>query len=517
MIELEGNEVPEAIVNAGLKFASEIIEKIQNFQTTIIAEIGKPKRSITYTEIGENIVTLFQNHIASEMEEALFTGPGREKEYALKTKWMELVATHDDISAHLADAYFENAVNDMIHTEAIEHDRRPDGRGFDEVRPLFAQAGGISPVLHGAGVFYRGATHILSVLTLGGPHEAQVIDGMEVKEKKRFMHHYNFPPFSSGEVGRVGGTNRRMIGHGALAEKALRAIIPEKEVFPYTIRIVSEAFSSNGSTSMGSVCGSTLALLDAGVPIKQPVAGIASGLMMGKNGKYKVLTDIQGPEDHHGDMDFKVAGTRNGVTAIQMDVKVDGVTLPILAEAFEKAKAARLHILDVLAQAISEPRKEISPYAPKIVTIVIKPDQIGMVIGPGGKTINAIREETGAEIDIEDDGTVFITGRNGSADQAKQIIADMTHEYKAGERAMGTVTRIVEFGVFVKIAKNTEGLVHVSEMASFRVENPAQYLKIGQEVPVIVKEIDEKGRVNLSIKRADPEFIKPNTVPPKTV
>jgi polyribonucleotide nucleotidyltransferase len=239
--------------------------------------------------------------------------------------------------------------------------------------------------------------------------------------------------------------------------------------------------------------------------------------MMGKNGKYKVLTDIQGPEDHHGDMDFKVAGTRNGVTAIQMDVKVDGVTLPILAEAFEKAKAARLHILDVLAQAISEPRKEISPYAPKIVTIVIKPDQIGMVIGPGGKTINAIREETGAEIDIEDDGTVFITGRNGSADQAKQIIADMTHEYKAGERAMGTVTRIVEFGVFVKIAKNTEGLVHVSEMASFRVENPAQYLKIGQEVPVIVKEIDEKGRVNLSIKRADPEFIKPNTVPPKTV
>jgi polyribonucleotide nucleotidyltransferase len=387
---------------------------------------------------------------------------------------------------------------------------------MNEVRPLFAQAGGISEVLHGSGIFYRGQTHILSVLTLGGPKEAQIIEGMEVQERKRFMHHYNFPPFSSGEIGRVGGTNRRMVGHGALAEKALRPVIPPKEIFPYTIRIVSEALSSNGSTSMGSVCASSLALMDAGVPIKEPVAGIASGLMMdAKTGKYQILTDIQGPEDHHGDMDFKVAGTRNGVTAIQMDVKVDGIPLPILREAFEQARVAREHILKTLLAAIPAPRQNISPYAPKILTITIRPDQIGMVIGPGGKTVNAIRDETGAEIEIEDDGTVYITGRNGAAEAARAIVAEMTHEYQPGERFTGTVTRILEFGAFVRIGKNAEGLVHVSEIANFRVGKVTDYLAVGMQVPVVVKEIDEKDRINLSIKRADPEFIKPHTQPHK--
>jgi polyribonucleotide nucleotidyltransferase len=268
--------------------------------------------------------------------------------------------------------------------------------------------------------------------------------------------------------------------------------------------------ASNGSTSMASVCGSTLSLMDAGVPIKEPVAGIASGLMMESATKYKVLTDIQGPEDHHGDMDFKVAGTKNGVTAIQMDVKVDGIPLPILKEAFDKAKNARLQILEVMKGAIAAPRSDISPYAPKIITIKIKPDQIGLVIGSGGKTVNEIRDTTGAEIDIEDDGTVFITGKGGSAEKAREIIASMTHEYKSGEMFKGKVTRLMDFGAFVEIGYNAEGLVHVSEMASFRIERVADYMKVGMEVPVVVKEIDEKGRINLSIKRADKDFIKPN-------
>jgi len=306
----------------------------------------------------------------------------------------------------------------------VEKNARPDGRGIDEVRPLFAKAGGVSQVLHGSGLFYRGGTHILSVLTLGGPKDAQTVETMEThRESKHFMHHYNFPPFSSGETGKMGGTNRRMIGHGALAEKALAPVIPTQEKFPYTIRMVSEAFSSNGSTSMGSVCGSTLALMDGGVPISAPVAGIASGLMMLNHKTYKVLTDIQGPEDHHGDMDFKVAGTRKGITAIQMDVKVDGVPIAILAEAFGKARAAREKILDVMEKEIAEPRKDISPRAPKILTLQIRKEQIGFIIGAGGKTINEIKEKTGVDaIDIEDDGRVFITGKNGSAEKASAVI-----------------------------------------------------------------------------------------------
>jgi polyribonucleotide nucleotidyltransferase len=410
------------------------------------------------------------------------------------------------MDAALASAYFDDAVNTLLHKKAIDEGKRPDGRGFDEIRPLFAKAGGISQVLHGTGTFYRGGTHVLSVLTLGGPNEALTIEGMEEKGKKRFMHHYNFPPFSSGETGRMGGLNRRMIGHGALAEKALRAVIPTKEAFPYTIRIVSEAFASNGSTSMGSVCGGTIALLDAGVPITRPVAGIASGLMMESPSRYKVLTDIQGPEDHHGDMDFKVAGTSKGITAIQMDVKVDGVPLQILKEALEKARLARLHILKTMEAAIASPRPDISPYAPKIVSLKIKQDQIGLVIGPGGKTINAIREETGAEIEIEEDGTVYVTGKNGAAEKARDIIAEMTREYKAGDRFEGEVTRILDFGAFVKIGKNTEGLVHISELSPVRVNKVTDLVKLGDVLPVVIKEIDEKERINLSVKRADPIF-----------
>lgn len=511
MIEMGGKEIPEDTVMEGLTYASAEIEKLQKFQKDIIAKRGKTKRVVELDEIGEDIKKLFTEKIAPKFEKTIFAGvAGRADEYALMEEWVTAVKEVEGMDEHIARRYFDDMVNDLLHKKAVTENKRPDNRGFDDVRPLYAQAGGFSSVLHGTGIFYRGGTHILSALTLGGPQDSQLIEGMEVQGKKRYMHHYNFPPFSSGETGRMGGMNRRAIGHGALAEKALVPVLPEKEVFPYTIRIVSESMASNGSTSMASVCGSTLALMDAGVPIKEPVAGIASGLMMESPTKYKVLTDIQGPEDHHGDMDFKVAGTKNGVTAIQMDVKVDGIPLPILKEAFVKAKAARLTILEVMKKAIAAPRADISPYAPKIVVIKIKPDQIGMVIGGGGKTVNEIREKTGAEIDIEDDGTVFITGKNGAAEKARDIIASMTHEYKPGEMFKGKIVRIMDFGAFVEIGYNAEGLVHVSEIAPFRVERVADYLKEGMEVPVVVKETDERGRISLSIKRADKDFIKPN-------
>jgi len=327
------------------------------------------------------------------------------------------------------------------------------------------------------------------------------------------MHHYNFPPYSSGETGRMGGINRRAVGHGALAEKALSAVIPPAEQFPYTIRLVSECFASNGSTSMGSVCASTLALMDGGVPIVAPVAGIAMGLMLSANfatdKKYKVLTDIQGPEDEFGDMDFKVAGTRAGVTAIQMDIKLGGVPVPILVEALAGAKAARLHILDVIEKEIEAPRAHISPRAPEIITMRVRPDQIGLVIGGGGKTINGIKDVTAvSDITIEDDGSIFITGKGGTAEKARGMIEALVKEYKPGEMYEGEVTRLMDFGAFVRIGpgKDAEGLVHVSEVAPFRIERIAQAVSVGERVRVMIKEIDEKGRINLSIKAADPDF-----------
>ncbi|MDP2648961.1 MAG: polyribonucleotide nucleotidyltransferase, partial [bacterium] len=357
--------------------------------------------------------------------------------------------------------------------------------------------------------FYRGATHVLAALTLGGPGDAQLVDTIEFQDaKKTFMLHYNFPPFSVGETGRVGGFNRRMTGHGALAEKSLRPMLPDKEKFPYTIRIVSECLASNGSTSMGTVCAGTLALMDAGVPITRPVAGIAMGLMSdSKTGAYKILTDIQGPEDHHGDMDLKVAGTSEGVTGAQMDVKVEGVSLKALAEALVQAKKARLEILEVIAKALAAPREDISPRAPKILTTSVKQDQIGLVIGPGGKTINGIRDETGCDdITIEEDGTIFVTGKNGTAEAALKQIVDLTRDYLVGERFEGPVVRMLDFGAFVKIGPNTDGLVHVSEIAPFRIGKISDAVSIGDVVPVVIKEIDEKGRYNLSIKAADQEW-----------
>ncbi|MCR4284100.1 MAG: polyribonucleotide nucleotidyltransferase [Parcubacteria group bacterium] len=524
MIEAGAKEVSEGKIKEAFLLAEKELKKIEDFQKQIINDIGKEKVAIEEKKPSEELKKLFMEHIAVKLEEVIFSNTTSEIN-PLKDFWLGVIKEALPEEMPIAGDYFESEIDKFVHKEAIFSNRRPDGRAMDEVRPLFAKAGALSDLLHGSGIFFRGGTHVLSVLTLGGPKEVQLVEGMEVQTEKRFMHHYNFPPFSVGDVGRMGGINRRAVGHGALAEKALEAVLPSKDEFPYTIRIVSESMASNGSTSMGSVCASTLALMDAGVPIKNPVAGIAMGLMLseaksarggseaksappagGSEQEYKVLTDIQGPEDHHGDMDFKVAGTKEGVTAIQMDVKVEGIPSKILIEALEGAKKARLKILDKITEAISAPRPETKEAAPKIIKIMINPEKIGEVIGPGGKVIKSIIEETGSEIDIEQDGSVFITGKKDAVEKAKKIVEDITREYHAGEKFDGVVTRLFDFGAMVKIGHNTEGLVHVSEIAPFRIDKVTDVVNIGDTVPVIVKEIDEKGRVNLSIKSADPLY-----------
>lgn len=507
MIEVGANEVTEEDLKVALIEATRAHATVQQWQEEIIKEIGTQKVTLQTQTVPDAVQALFAEHIKPKMNEYVFE---KNAAYTLKDEWMTLAKERLETDAEIkhADHYFEDQVDHFVHVEAIKNNRRQDGRAMDEIRELYAQAGGISDIIHGTGMFFRGGTHVLSALTLGGPGDAQIIDSIETRDtQKRYMHHYNFPPFSVGETGRVGGFNRRQIGHGALAEKALLPVLPSKDEFPYTIRIVSETMASNGSSSMASVCGSTLALMDAGVPIKKPVAGIAMGMMSDAEGNYKILTDIQGPEDHFGDMDFKVAGTKDGVTAVQMDVKVGGVKVDILAEGLLQAKKARLHILDVLTNAIAAPRTDINPRAPKIITLRIAVDQIGLVIGPGGKTINGIKDRTQCtEITIEDDGTVYITGTNGTAEAAAQEIQDLTHVPQPGERYEGEVTRLMDFGAFVKINAHNEGLVHVSEIAPFRIGNVADAVSIGEKVPVIIKEIDEKGRINLSIKAADAEF-----------
>ncbi len=523
MIEVGAKEVGEDEVATAFARAVEEHNILLKWQSDIVREIGKQKRDMGIKEAPEAVVELFNNEFAPRMTQTVFCGEaGKDSMYALKKELLARIAElaeTDERFAKLpkgaADRLLDDAVDREIHRGAIEDGKRADNRAFDELRPLFAQAGGVSSVLHGSGIFYRGGTHVFTALTLGGPGDSQIIDSIETagEEHKRFIHHYNFPPYSSGETGRVGGINRRAIGHGALAEKALSAVIPDKDAFPYTIRVVSECFASNGSTSMGSVCASTLALMDGGVPITAPVAGIAMGLMMSPSfatdGKYKVLTDIQGPEDSHGDMDFKVAGTRSGITAIQMDIKLDGVPVAVLTEALAGAKKARLQILEVIEREIAAPRQSLSPRAPEIITIHVRPDQIGLVIGGGGKTINGIKEDSGVEdITIEDDGSVFITGKNGSAQKAREMIEALVKEYKPGEVYDGEVTRLMDFGAFVRIGagKDAEGLVHVSEIAPFRIEKVGDALAVGDHVRVMVKEVDEKGRLNLSIKAVDPEF-----------
>ncbi len=508
MIETAASEVPEGDILAVLEAATVLHGQIEQFQKDIIAAIGTPKQVVPLRIIPEALSGLFEISFARNLRSTLFSGKtGKAHIAELKAQFTDAVtALVEPVAATLASDYFEEMVDAEIHRGALERNERADGRDFNTLRPLFAQAGGISPVLHGSGIFYRGETHMVSVLTLAGPESAQTIDSMEERDtSKRFMHHYNFPPFSVGETGRVGGYNRRMIGHGALAEKALLPVIPSKTTFPYTIRLVSETMSSNGSSSMGSVCGSTLALMDGGVPITRPVAGIASGVMM-EGDRYVLLTDIQGPEDEHGDMDFKVAGTSVGITAIQMDVKVGGVTLEILEGALEHARVARLQILDTMIAAISAPRSAISPRAPEIISLMILSEQIGLVIGSGGKTITKIKEATGVdEITIEDDGTVFITGKAGSAERAAATVRALTKIYTIGETLSVTITRIATFGAFAKLDDYHEGLVHISEIAPWRLESLDGVLKEGDTVEVTVVKIED-GKIGLSIKRANPNW-----------
>lgn len=515
MIEAMSYEVTEDEMGQCFDLASTEISKWEDFQKKLASEFGKEKLVFEKIEVESGVVELFNEKVRPMLEEKLFSKESKKVASEAETIWKKILDEkypNDDDEAikSASEDYLHHYLDGAFHKMTLSNGIRADGRAVDEIRKLYAKAGGISDVLHGSGIFYRGETHVLSVLALGGPEDMQTIQGMESESKKRFMHHYNFPPYSGGETGRVGGINRREMGHGFLAEKALTPVIPEKINFPYTIRVVSESTASNGSTSQASICAMTIALMDGGVPIKNPVAGISIGLMADKkdSNKYVLLSDIQGPEDHYGDMDFKVAGTVNGITAIQLDVKVDGVHLNILKDALARAKTARLKIIETILAEIPIHRENISPNAPKILTVKIKKDQIGMVIGPGGKNINSIREQTGTEITIEEDGTVFVTGKNGGAEEAVKIIESMTHEYKIGEKADGEVVKLMDFGAFVRIGHDTEGLVHISEIAPFRVEKVSDILKEGDKVPVKVIKVDDRGRLNLSIKEADNNFFK---------
>ncbi|MFH1402516.1 MAG: polyribonucleotide nucleotidyltransferase [Patescibacteria group bacterium] len=512
MVEIKADQVSNELSARAFQKASEVIEKIQNWQKEIIAEMGKEKKAIVKEELSAEATALFEEKIKPRMKEEIFSDKGKEGIETLKNDWLKIFKTDRvEENSSLALAYFETVIDNLIHAGAIEENKRADGRAMDEIRPLVAKAGKLSPTAHGTGIFYRGGTHVFSALTLGGHQDSLSINGMEEQEgqEKKYFHHYNFPPFSVGETGRMGGLNRRMIGHGMLAEKALLAVLPSEEEFPYTIRIVSESMASNGSTSMASTCASTIALMDAGVPIKAPVAGIAMGLMLKDENNYKILTDIQGPEDHYGDMDFKVAGTRQGITALQMDVKVGGIPIKILAEALLGAEKARLQILDVIEEEIAQPRADLAPNAPRIIQIRIKPEQIGEVIGSGGKVIKEIQEKTGVEINIEDDGRIFLTGAKEAVAEAEKIIIEITREYKVGEKFEGVIIKMFDFGAIVRIGMKTEGMVHISEVAPFRVEDINKVLREGMIVPVIIKEVDNtNGKIKLSIKDADSTFIK---------
>src|SRR3990167_7948940 len=516
MVEAGAKEIPEEEMLEALAFAQKEIDKIEEFQKKIAGEMGREKIMPALKDEPEKISEIFEKDFREKLEKAIYIKDKKERNvnlFKLKEEWDSIIA--NDVGADyssVADGFYEEKIDEIVHKNILVGDLRPDGRGLKELRSLWAGVG-ILPRTHGSGLFYRGETHVLSAATLGGPGDTQLVEGMSISTKKRFMHNYNFPPFAPGETGRMGGPGRREIGHGALAERALLPILPEISEFPYTIRLVSEVMSSNGSTSMASACASILSMMDAGVPIKRPVAGIAMGLILSADGKnFKVLTDIQGPEDHYGDMDFKSAGTERGVTAVQMDVKISGVTLEILRQTLRDAKEARTKIMEVMKQAIEKPRSELSKFAPRILTVKINPDRIRDLIGPGGKMINSIIDETGATVDVEQDGTVFITGSAEGSERALAKVKEVTHEFEVGEIFDGTVSRIFDFGAMVEIAQKQEGLVHISELAPFRVERVTDMVDVGDKVKVKIKSIDELGRVNLSIK--DVAELKPKVREP---
>jgi len=493
MIEGGFSEVDEKTILKAFDFAKPEIEKLIDFQEKIAKEISKEK--IPLKVIGEDRVfeEELKKFLGERLRNAVFQKERSEKFSKLKKEFLEFLNQKFPERIFEGLRFFDKEVEKLLAKEIIENGIRPDGRKIDEMRKISCQVS-VLPRTHGSAIFCRGQTKSLSILTLGAPGDVQLLEGMEISGKKRFMHHYNFPPYSVGEISPLRGPGRREIGHGMLVERALLPIIPDFEHFPYTIRIVSEILSSNGSTSMASVCSSSLALMDAGVPIKRPAAGIALGLVINEKGEYRILIDIQGPEDHYGDMDFKVAGTEKGITAIQMDLKIDGISKKILEEALEQGKKARLEILKIMKETLPKPRETLSPFAPKILTIQINPEKIRDVIGPGGRMINEIISECGVSIDIEETGKIFVTAEKEEA--AKKAIAwikNITREVKVGEVFQGKVKRILNFGALIEILPGQEGLLHISQIKKQR----GLKLKVGEIIPVRVISIDELGRINL--------------------
>lgn len=502
MVEGGANEAPEEEVLDAILFGHETIKELCRFQKKIIAEVGKEKRKLVFPEIPEEIEKAVADYATADLKKAIFDADKLRRDgnidavkKAAKEHFAEIYPDNGAAVADSLDHLTKQIVRDSISNEGI----RPDGRKLTEIRPITCEVG-LLPRVHGSALFTRGQTQALSVTTLAPMSETQIIDDLTPITEKRYIHQYNFPSYCVGETKGSRGPGRREIGHGALAERALRPVIPSVEEFPYAIRVVSEILESNGSSSQASVCGSTMSLMNAGVPIKAPVAGIAMGLIE-NGGKFSILSDIQGMEDALGDMDFKVAGTAKGVTAIQMDIKVHGITRDILLQALKQAHEGRLFILGKIAECIDKPSDHLSPYAPKIIAITIPVDKIREVIGAGGKTINKIQDETGTKLDIEEDGHVYISSTDEEAAQkAKKIVEGLTHEVKAGETYLGRVTRLMKFGAFVEILPGKEGLVHVSQLALHRVEKPEDVVHVGDEIMVKVTEIDDKGRINLSRK-----------------
>jgi polyribonucleotide nucleotidyltransferase len=502
MVEAGANEVPESVILDAIMHGHGVIREIVALQEDMVSQIGKPKRELKRYEVPAEIAEAVRAYVTDDLKTAVANADKHTREEQTKKVKDEAVAHFKEIFpdnpkevSYMIGKILKEIVRKMITIDKI----RPDGRKLDEVRPITCEVG-LLPRTHGSGLFTRGQTQILTVVTLGALSEDQLLDGLGVEDHKRYIHHYNFPPYSVGETKPMRGPGRREIGHGALAERALLPMIPSETEFPYTLRLVSEAIESNGSTSMGSVCGSTLSLMDAGVPIKAPVSGVAMGLV--KDGEhFTILTDIQGLEDALGDMDFKVAGTEKGVTAIQMDIKIAGINRAILDSALEQAYRGRMHILGKMLAAIDKPRPELSPFAPRIITLQIDPDKIRDVIGPGGKIIKKIIEETGVTIDIEDDGKVYIAAVDQeAAKKAVHIIETLVRDVEVGASYLGKVTRLMNFGAFVEILPGKEGLVHISQLALERVAKVEDVVKPGDEILVKVTEIDRQGRINLSRK-----------------
>jgi len=508
MVEAGAKELPEELMLGAVRFGQEALQEIIKMQEKLMQAVNRAKRPFEPAPVDQELKNKVAEFVYPRFEAAVNNPNKSARSTALSMVQSELVAT---LGAEYPDrlkeiiTFYEKELKSYIRNNILDNGIRPDGRDLKTIRPINCEVG-LLPRTHGSAIFTRGQTQVLSVITLGSPGEEQVLDGLGAGESKRFMHHYNFPPFSTGESKPLRGPGRREIGHGALAERAVTAIIPTQDEFPYTIRAVSDVLSSNGSTSMGSVCGTTLALMDAGVPIHAPVAGVAMGLITGegeREGKWAVLSDIQGIEDALGDMDFKVAGTADGVTALQMDIKVKGITYEIMAKALEQAREGRMYIMEKMLDTIDAPREELSEFAPRIQSIKINPDKIGAVIGPGGKMIRKIQEESGAKIDIEDDGTVNVSAVSGDSMQlALDTVRALTEEVEVGRIYTGTVRRLVDFGAFVEILPGKEGLVRTSQLADYQVMRPEDVVSVGDEITVMVIEVDPQGRVNLSRRAA---------------